>query len=144
MPFSSSLISHVSFVPRKYYLSFHNIMVDLIILKYMTQSYSKCRSWNWIVQVFYKSSPKQELPFHNHVLVRHGTTSSCQSYLWAFSRLFYGYLFSMIYTNGMITSSEAISLREYILHCHDPKCWYHDVVHHMLLNGNSLCILIVL
>ena len=89
-------------MPRKYYLCFHKIMVNLIILKYMAQSYWKCRSWNWIVQIFYKSPLKQEMPFHNHVLVRHGTTLTCQSYLWAFSKLFYGYLFSMIYNNELI------------------------------------------
>ena len=82
-------------------------MVNLIILKYMAQSYWKCRSWNWIVQIFYKSPLKQEMPFHNHVLVPHGTTLSCQSYLWAFSTLFYGYLFSMIYNNELITFFEA-------------------------------------
>ena len=61
MPFSSFFdISHVSFVPRKYYLCFRKIMVNLIIPKYMAQSYWKCRSWNWIVEIFYKPPLKQE------------------------------------------------------------------------------------
>ena len=82
-------------------------MVNLIILKYMAQSYWKCRSWNWIVEIFYKSLLKQEMSFRNHVLVRHGTTWTCQSYLWAFSKLFYWYLFSMIFNNELITFFEA-------------------------------------